>query len=113
MSQETLNTVRDDLKKYNSWRYSGAWGISFSSTSSSTPETSSLNYVKKQSYSETSYSKGVVIPESDNIADWMKNIEQEPTPIKMELSSISDTFAAIEERGLIEDFDLHLKREAY
>ena len=54
-----------------------------------------------------------MIPESDNIADWMKNIEQEPTPIKMELSSISDTFAAIEERGLIEDFDLHLKREAY
>ena len=55
------------------------------------------------------YSKGVEIPESDKITDWMKNIEDDPTPIKIEISSISDTFEAINERGLIEDFDLHSK----
>ena len=43
-------------------------------TASDSSDSSTLNYVKKQSYSEVTYSKGVVIPESDKIGDWMENI---------------------------------------
>lgn len=45
--------------------------------------------------------------------EWMNKSEQEPSPIKIELASISATFKAIHKRGLIGDFDLISKVEAF
>ena len=111
VAQEVLDTVRDDLKKHTKWTNKTEWGLNDLNSEKGSSDSSTLRYVKKQAYSEVVYSKGVVIPESDKLADWMESIDQEPSPIMIELTSISLTLEQIHRSGL--EFDLESKTEAY
>ena len=83
------------------WKYLSSWGLSASESLSQENDLSAINYLNTHSYSTLRYAHGKV--KGINIGDittFEASDENNPVPIKMELTLISKLFKFILDNNL-------------